>query len=78
MEGRDASDRIKLIKAKASYFAQKTTLAKAQPTADCLTNSGCSSGTCKLTFKSFEDKYNFFRGKNVCNGCTCSVTGGSN
>jgi hypothetical protein len=75
MEGRDASDRIKLIKAKASFFAQKTTLAKVQTTADCLTNDGCTPGTCKLTFKTFDDKYNFFRGKNACNGCTCPVSG---
>jgi hypothetical protein len=75
MEGRDASDRIKLVKARASYFAQKTTLAKQQPSADCLTNNTCSSGTCILTFKSFEEKYNFYRGKNACNGCTCMVSG---
>lgn len=75
MEGRDASDRIKLIKAKASYFAQKNTLAKVQPSADCLTNNDCSSGTCKLKFKSYEDKYNFYRGKNACNGCACPVSG---
>lgn len=75
MEGRDASDRIKLVKARASYFAQKTSLAKNQPSADCLTNSGCEAGTCKLTFKSYEEKYNFYRGKNICNGCSCVVSG---
>jgi hypothetical protein len=71
----DASDLTRLRKAKAWYFAQKTTLQKAQPTADCFSYTECTPATCKVTFPSYDAKYNYFIGKNKCNGTTCQING---
>ena len=72
----DASDRTRLRKARASYVAQKTTLAAAQPSADCFSYTGCTPTTCKLTFASYDAKYNYYIGKNDCTGTTNKINGG--
>jgi hypothetical protein len=72
----DASDRTRIRKARAWYVAQKTTLAIAQPGKDCSTYTGCTPTTCKVTFSSYDAKYNYFIGKNDCNGTDCKINGG--
>jgi hypothetical protein len=72
----DASDTTRKRKAQAWYYAQKLTLAKEQPSADCFTNTCTVPGTCKLHFSTYDAKYNYWIGKNACNGCTCKINGG--
>ena len=73
----DASDTTRKRKAQAWFVAQKVALAKAQPTADCFTYSGCDKpATCKLRFSTYDAKYNYWIGKNECNNCSCPINGG--
>lgn len=79
MKGRmsDASDTIKKRKEQAQYVDKLAQMRKAKQA--CGEWSTCTTyvSACGLKFNSFEEKYNFFEGRNICIGCECPKTGGS-
>lgn len=64
-------------KAKAEYVNQMNIFIYQNPNGDCANLSTCMSTTknCVYHFPTYEQKYNFFIGKNACNNCTCPLTG---
>ena len=89
----DASDLIKVRKQKAVYVSLLARFNAKNPQGDCASLSGCCATTtnCNRTFKSFEEKYTFYKGRNACvtgakplpdfaygvEGCLYPVNGGS-
>jgi hypothetical protein len=69
----DASDTIRRRKAAAVFFQKTQQLAAAQPAADCFRTAGqCSPyESCKITYKSYEEKELFKAGRETCIGCEC-------
>jgi len=77
----DASDTIRKHKAQALYINQLNTFNTKNPGGDCATNTCCyTTSSCIRTFESYDNKYEFFYGKNACLSTSCTtypLTGGS-
>ena len=74
----DASDTIKRNKAKAIYINQINAFIAQNNTNSVLstcTTAPAPTSTSTAVFPSFDNKFTFFDGKNICAGCTCPVTG---
>lgn len=71
----DASDTIRKNKARAIYVNQNAAFILNNPKGDCKNLSTCCyyPSSCIVNFPSFENKYDYFRGFNVCNSTTCGV-----
>jgi len=73
----DASDTIRKRKAQAIYNNQYQTFVKNNAGGDCgkLSTSCCyTTSSCIKNFPSFENKYDYYHGMNVCVS-TCAVSG---
>lgn len=77
----DASDTIRKRKAQALYINQLNNFIAQNPSGDCAVNTCCyTTSSCIKTFVSFENKYDYYYGKNAClsTGCTAyPLNGGS-
>jgi hypothetical protein len=78
----DASDTIRKRKAQALFFDQLNTLIQKNPSGDCPNLQSCCTGTtqCVKTFESYQNKYDFYYGKNACSSNSCTpypLNGGS-
>lgn len=74
----DASDTIKKNKSKAIYINQLNAFVAQNEKNGVLstcTTAPAATSTVTATFASYENKYSFFDGKNMCAGCTCPVVG---
>lgn len=68
----NASETIARNKAKAIYVNLKQIFATNNPGGDCLTSTCNSFSSCNVYFNSYDLKYNFEEGRDLCNNCTCS------
>lgn len=74
----DASEVITKKKTQTIYIDQLNKFVAANPGGDCGKLSTCAGvSSCNYKFESFENKYDFFAGKNACTDCKCPVDGGS-
>lgn len=74
----DSSDITKKRKTQAVYIDQLAKFIGKNPGGDCGKLSTCTGvSSCVMTFPSYENKYDFFNGKNNCTGCACAVNGNS-
>lgn len=74
----DASDTIRKRKTQAVYIDQLNTFIAQNPAGDCAKLSTCNTASissCVVKFPSYENKYDFFNGKNNCTGCACASNG---
>lgn len=67
----DASDTLAKRKAAAIFNQKKAQLAAAQPAADCNKSNCGQYASCKLNFKSYEEKLLYTKGRNGCVVCNC-------
>jgi hypothetical protein len=73
----DASDTIRKRKAQAIYNNQYQTFVRNNTGGDCgkLSTSCCyTTSSCIKNFPSFENKYDYYHGMNICVS-TCAVSG---
>jgi len=74
----DASDTMKKKKAQAIYTNQLAAYIAKNPGGDCSNLNTCTpANNCNMTFPTYENKYEFFQGRNNCTGCECAENGGS-
>ena len=74
----DASDTIKKNKSKAIYINQLNAFIAQNPKNSVLstcTTAPAATSTVTAIFATYDNKYSFFEGKNLCAGCTCPVVG---
>ena len=63
----DASDTIRKLKSQVVYANQRVIYIQNNPKGDCAVSTCCyAASSCIKTFPSFDNKYDYYHGMNVC------------